>query len=91
MQDFFDKIPKEVKFAIEELQRAGFQAYVVGGCVRDLLCGNIPSDWDVATSAAPERIQAVFPENFSDNKFGTVTARIKNPGLLGETTFLRSK
>jgi len=87
MQDFFDKIPKEVKFAIEELQRAGFQAYVVGGCVRDLLCGNIPSDWDVATSAAPERIQAVFPENFSDNKFGTVTARIKNPGLLGETSF----
>ena len=42
MQDFFDKIPKEVKFAIEELQRAGFQAYVVGGCVHDLRCGHVP-------------------------------------------------
>lgn len=77
MHDLFNKIPQEVKFAIEELQRKGFQAYIVGGCVRDLLSGNPPSDWDLATNATPEQIQAVFLENFSDNKFGTVTARIK--------------
>ena len=87
MEDFFNKIPKEVKFAIESLQLAGFQAYIVGGCVRDLLCGNEPSDWDLATNASPEQIQAVFPENFSDNKFGTVTARIESLGLLGERNF----
>lgn len=87
MQDYFDKIPKEVKFAIETLQQAGFQAYIVGGCVRDLLCGNPPSDWDLATNAKPEQIQAVFPDNFCDNKFGTVTARIESIGLLGERLF----
>lgn len=87
MEDYFIKIPREVKFAVETLQGAGFEAYVVGGCVRDLLCGNSPSDWDLATNATPAQIQAVFPDNFCDNKFGTVTARIESAGLLGESEF----
>lgn len=67
------KIPKEVKFVIEELQGAGYEAFMVGGCVRDLLRGVKPQDWDIATNAKPEEIKEVFPESFQDNKFGTVT------------------
>ena len=78
MENLLSKIPDEVKVAIESLQSAGFEAYIVGGCVRDLLLKNAPSDWDLATNANPEQIKTVFPDNFHDNKFGTVTARIKS-------------
>ncbi len=78
MENLLKKIPNEVKALIETLQGAGYQAYIVGGCVRDLLGGIEPSDWDVATNAAPEKIQALFNDTFCDNKFGTVTVRIKD-------------
>jgi poly(A) polymerase/tRNA nucleotidyltransferase (CCA-adding enzyme) len=68
-------IPKEVKNIIEGLQKAGFEAYVVGGCVRDFLLGKEPKDWDVTTNATPEEIQKVFPDSFYENKFLTVTVR----------------
>ncbi len=75
-------IPKEVKSIIERLQksslpagRQGFEAYIVGGCVRDFLLGREPKDWDVTTNAKPEEIQKVFPDSFYENKFLTVTAR----------------
>jgi len=76
-------IPKEVKFVIEELKKAGFEAYIVGGCVRDFLRGIEPEDWDVATSAKPEEIQKVFSKSFYENKFLTVTVQTKskNPRL----------
>jgi len=76
IMEFANSIPNEVKSAAETLRQAGFEAYVVGGCVRDLLAGITPSDWDAATNASPEQIQAIFPDNFCDNKFGTVTVRI---------------
>ncbi len=79
--EILKKIPSEVRFAIEELQKNGFEAYIVGGCVRDLLREVEPEDWDVATSALPGQIQAVFLNNYSDNKFGTITARIEKSGL----------
>jgi len=66
-------IPKEVKSIIKKLEKAGFGSFVVGGCVRDLLTGKIPHDWDITTNAKPEEIQKVFPRNFCNNKFGTVT------------------
>ncbi|MDP3997976.1 MAG: HD domain-containing protein [Candidatus Andersenbacteria bacterium] len=66
-------IPKEVQTIIEKLNRAGFEAFAVGGCVRDLLLERMPADWDVATSAKPEEIQKLFPKNFYANEFGTVT------------------
>ena len=72
------KIPKEVGFVVRELEKHGFKAYVVGGCVRDLLLGREPEDWDVATEAAPEEIQKICPENFYENKFFTVTVRTKS-------------
>ena len=68
-------IPKEVKTIIHTLQKAGFEAYIVGGCVRDFLLGIEPKDWDVTTNAKPEEIQKVFPNSFYENNFLTVTAR----------------
>src|SRR3989344_2320477 len=67
------KIPQEVLHIGRALMRAGFEAYAVGGCVRDVLLGRTPNDWDVATNAEPEEIQKVFPKSFYENKFGTVT------------------
>jgi len=69
-------IPKQVLFVGSELARAGFAAYAVGGCVRDVLLGREPNDWDVATNAKPEEIQKVFPKSFYENTFGTVTALV---------------
>ena len=68
-------IPKEVKSIIKNLQKAGFEAYIVGGCVRDFLLDKEPKDWDVTTNAKPEEIQKVFPDSFYENNFLTVTAR----------------
>ena len=71
------KIPKSVKYVLKKLEENGFDAYIVGGCVRDLLLKRKPKDWDVTTLAKPEQIQKIFPNSFYQNKFGTVTARIK--------------
>ena len=67
------RIPGEVQEILRTLDAAGFTAHVVGGCVRDLLRGVEPEDWDVATSAQPEEIQRLFPQSFYKNRFGTVT------------------
>ena len=70
-------IPKEVLHVTQTLKKAGFEAYIVGGCVRDLLLGRMPKDWDVTTNAAPESIQGLFEHTFYTNEFGTV-------GVVGE-------
>ncbi len=54
------------------LENAGFEAFLVGGSVRDLLLGKVPRDWDVTTNANPEQIIAIFPKTFYENTFGTV-------------------
>ncbi|MDP2650918.1 MAG: HD domain-containing protein [bacterium] len=66
------EIPKEVAGVVSALTKAGFQAYIVGGCVRDLLLNRQPKDWDVATDAKPDEIQKLFPESVYENEFGTV-------------------
>jgi poly(A) polymerase/tRNA nucleotidyltransferase (CCA-adding enzyme) len=66
-------IPKEVLYIISKLKKAGFEAYIVGGCVRDFLHGVAPKDWDITTSARPEEIQKIFPDSFYENNFLTVT------------------
>lgn len=66
-------IPQEVKTILETLEGKGFKAYAVGGCVRDLLLGVAPKDWDITTDANPAQIQEIFPKNFYANDFGTVT------------------
>lgn len=65
-------INDEVKKIFFKLQDAGFEVYLVGGCVRDLLMGLDVRDWDMTTNATPEQIQEVFPDSFCDNPFGTV-------------------
>lgn len=65
-------VPLEVSRVTSSLRDAGFEAYLVGGCVRDLFLKRTPKDWDVTTNAKPEQIQAVFPDSFYENDFGTV-------------------
>ncbi len=65
-------IPKEVIAVVALLKHEGFEAYLVGGCVRDVLMGKKPKDWDVTTNALPEDIQRIFPHTFYENNFGTV-------------------
>jgi len=65
-------IPKEISQVTETLQNKGFEAYLVGGCVRDLIRGNKPKDWDIATNAKPEEIQGLFEKSFYENDYGTV-------------------
>ncbi|MEK7515706.1 MAG: HD domain-containing protein, partial [Patescibacteria group bacterium] len=66
------RIPDEVTKISRGLRDAGFEAYLVGGCVRDLIIGVKPKDWDITTNASPEQIQALFPDSFYENDYGTV-------------------
>ncbi len=66
------EIPKEVLAVSSALQKAGYENYLVGGCVRDLLRGQNPKDWDITTIATPEEITQIFPHAFYENTFGTV-------------------
>jgi tRNA nucleotidyltransferase (CCA-adding enzyme) len=72
-----DKIEKEILDIYKKLEKAGFEAYIVGGSVRDLLMDRQVKDWDLATNATPEQIQSIFPQSFYDNAFGTVGIPIK--------------
>lgn len=65
-------VPHVVRQLCETLNQAGYEAYLVGGCVRDLLLHREPKDWDITTNANPEQIQSLFPETFYENSFGTV-------------------
>ena len=73
----FQKIPLPVQAVLKTLTESGFEAYIVGGSVRDLLLSRTPKDWDVATSATPDQILALFPESFYENDFGTVGVKVK--------------
>lgn len=65
-------IPQPVLDVYRKLEQNKFQAYFVGGCVRDMLLGKPVKDWDMTTNATPEQILQVFPNGFYDNQFGTV-------------------
>lgn len=67
-------MPPDAEYIIETLERNGFEAYVVGGCVRDCLLGKEPGDWDITTSAKPQEIKAVFRRTIDTGiAHGTVT------------------
>ena len=66
------KIPQEVSHVTKTLEKGGFGAYLVGGCVRDLVMGREPQDWDVTTNAKPEEIVKLFEKTVYENTFGTV-------------------
>jgi tRNA nucleotidyltransferase (CCA-adding enzyme) len=66
------KIPDYIIKVLEKIEKTGFEAYIVGGCVRDLLMDKKPNDWDITTSAKPEEILGIFPDGKYENQFGTV-------------------
>lgn len=66
------KIPEEILEVSDKLKEAGFESYLVGGCVRDIFLGQTPKDWDLATEAKPEEIIPLFKHTYYENEFGTV-------------------
>ena len=75
------QLPGDVKKIIQTLQEAGYEAYAVGGCVRDSLLGRIPSDWDITTSAEPAEVKRLFRRTFDTGiQHGTVTVLFDKAG-----------
>ncbi len=72
------KIPKHVENILGELEKNGYQAYLVGGCVRDILMDRAPFDWDITTNAKPEEIQKIFADSVYENDFGTVGVKVRH-------------
>ncbi len=76
-------MPDGVKHIIKTLEDAGFEAYAVGGCVRDCLLNRVPADWDITTSALPEEVKQLFRRTVDTGiKHGTVTVLLKEAGRL---------
>lgn len=80
-------LPKEIISIYKKLESAGYEVYLVGGCVRNLVM-NIPvKDWDLTTNATPEQVQKIFPDSFYDNSFGTVGVPLEKGGACEITTY----
>lgn len=76
------KLPKKVNTIIHTLQEHGYEAYAVGGCVRDSFLGRKPEDWDITTSAMPEETKALFSHTFDTGiEHGTITVLIDHEGF----------
>ena len=75
------QMPEDVKYILEKLNTAGYEAYAVGGCVRDSILGRIPDDWDITTSAKPEEIKVLFSRTIDTGiQHGTVTVMCNHVG-----------
>lgn len=75
------QLPEDVKKIISTLEGSGFEAYAVGGCVRDAVYGRKPHDWDITTSAAPQEVKKLFRRTIDTGiQHGTVTVMLKNTG-----------
>lgn len=84
------KIPKNIQFVIDRLTQNGYKAYIVGGCVRDILLGKTPHDFDVTTSAKPQEIIDLFEKTVPTGiKHGTVTVLMENEPI--EVTTFRTE
>jgi len=83
-------LPPQIKYVLNTLIKNGHDAYIVGGCVRDLLCGKEPCDYDVTTSALPEQVQKIFEKTVETGlKHGTVTVIVENFSI--EVTTFRTE
>ena len=72
------QLPKNVKVIIDTLQSQGYEAYAVGGCVRDSILGRTPDDWDITTSATPMETKALFKKTFDTGiEHGTITVLLE--------------
>ncbi|MBQ3004304.1 MAG: CCA tRNA nucleotidyltransferase [Clostridia bacterium] len=82
-------LPDEVKYVLEKLNSNGYEAFAVGGCVRDSIMGNIPNDWDICTAAKPDKISEIFSTHRIIDigiKHGTVAVMVDG-NLLEVTTY----
>ncbi|MDE7299619.1 MAG: CCA tRNA nucleotidyltransferase [Lachnospiraceae bacterium] len=76
------QLPEKVKYIIQELRADGFEAFAVGGCVRDSLLGRIPGDWDITTNAKPAQVKQLFPHTIDTGiEHGTVTVMLERDGF----------
>ena len=81
MEKFRIDLPQNVDKIISTLQKNGYEAYAVGGCVRDSILGRVPGDWDITTSAMPEETKALFLKTFDTGiEHGTVTVLLDGEG-----------
>ena len=72
------QLPQKVRYIIETIQAAGYEAYAVGGCIRDSILGKEPDDWDITTSAAPEEVKKMFRRTIDTGiQHGTVTVMME--------------
>lgn len=75
------KIPEDVGYILQTLTKHGYEAYAVGGCVRDSILGREPHDWDITTNALPQQVKALFRRTIDTGiQHGTVTIMLKNEG-----------
>lgn len=75
-------IPQKVEMILHILEEHGFEAYAVGGCVRDSMLGRIPDDWDITTSARPEQVKELFRRTVDTGlQHGTVTVLMEKEGF----------
>ena len=82
MQEVRINVPRKAKWIIEKIEEAGFEAYVVGGCVRDSLLGREPHDWDITTSATPAQVKSIFHKTIDTGiQHGTVTVMVEHEGF----------
>ncbi len=81
-RDIKIEVPEKAKYIIDTIVGAGYEAYAVGGCVRDSILGREPADWDVTTSATPEQVKALFPRTIDTGlQHGTVTVMMDKEGF----------
>ena len=73
-EDFVIELPSQVEWILKKLRDRGYEAFAVGGCVRDTILNRKPGDWDITTSARPEQVKAVFGKTVDTGlQHGTVT------------------
>ena len=76
------ELPEKVKHIITTIENSGYEAYAVGGCVRDSILGRVPDDWDITTSAKPEQVKELFRRTLDTGiKHGTVTVMLDKEGF----------
>ena len=76
------EVPEKAKRILRILNENGYEAYVVGGCVRDSILKRNPDDWDITTSASPEQVKALFSKTIDTGiQHGTVTVMLDREGF----------
>ncbi len=76
------KLPEKVRYILKTIEAAGFEAYAVGGCIRDSLLNRIPEDWDITTSAEPQQVKSLFKRTVDTGiQHGTITIMLDKEGF----------